>query len=229
MSKTPITPITAMREHSRSRGATRTIGFVLASYADKYGHGVYVGLDRLCKEAKVARKTAVDGRRWFIDNGEAEWMERPDGKPLMQGRTQKLSFAPLLDRARGSVDEPLGRGSTSEPLAKRGSSDELGGVHSGAPGVHSATPRGSVSEPELGSKEEETNIELGDARAGARDGASQQGHDSNGNGTQSPDDIRTELGEVEELLEGRPQSRLLRERRDELREIVSGLPDEVKA
>lgn len=167
----------AVRDHSESRGAARTVGFVLASYADKYGNRIYVGLDRIMAEAKVNRKSAVDGRRWFLENGEAELTERPDGKPLMRGRVRVMSMAPLLERARvaeaaeGSESEPLAKGSESEPQPKEGSPSEPLGVRSESGGVRSAPPSSSPAAPDTEGDGTETEGEPEDARAGARDGS----------------------------------------------------------
>ncbi len=163
------------REHSKARGAARTVGFVLASYADKWGNGIWVSLDRLMREANVNRKSAVDGRHWHLKNGEAELTDRPDGEPLMKGRVRVMSMAPLRERAEaakadleGSESELLFQGSESEPQQEDGSVGEPSGVRSDRPGVRSAPPSGSVGAPETGRDQLETGDETGDARAGAR-------------------------------------------------------------
>jgi hypothetical protein len=167
--------VEAVRDHSESRGAARTVGFVLASHADKYGNNIFIGLDRIMVEAKVGRKSAVDGRRWFLENGEAELTDRPDGQPLMKGRVRMMSMAPLIERAKaaaetaeGSESEPLAKGSESEPQPKEGSPSESTGVRSGAQGVRSAPSISSVSAPETEGDGNETEGETEDARAGAR-------------------------------------------------------------
>jgi hypothetical protein len=168
----------ALRDHSASKGATRTVGFVLASHADKWGENIFVSLDRVMAEAKVGRKSAVDGRRWFIEHGEAEPVDRPDGVALMRGRVRVLSMRPLLERAReaeaaeGSDSEPLDKGSHSEPQPKDGSQIEPTGVRSAPRRVRSAPSKGSAGEPETEGDGRETEAEPEDARAGARDGRS---------------------------------------------------------
>lgn len=112
----------AVRDHSESRGATRTVAFVLASYADQWGNDIFISLDRLMKEAKVGRKAAVDGRRWLVDNDEAELVDRPDGQPKKRGRVRVMSMRPLMDHAHRRAEEAAGEeedeGSLSEPFAK---------------------------------------------------------------------------------------------------------------
>lgn len=186
----------AVRDHSRSRGAARTVGFVLATYADKYGRNIFVGLDRIMAEAKVNRKSAVDGRRWFLENGEAELVDRPDGKPLMRGRVRVMSMAPLLERAAAEAekvsgseceqpkaadrsayaqvesaweDTPLARGAETEPQQKEGSVGEPLGVRSVSLGVRSVPLSSSPTEPDTEGNKRETEEEPEDARAGARD------------------------------------------------------------
>lgn len=162
----------AIRDHSESRGAARTIGFVLASYADKYGNGIFVSLDRLCEEAKVARKTAVDGRAWFIERGEAELVDRPDGRPLLRGRTRVMSLAPLLraaqdaEAAESSESEPLAKGSESEPQSVDGSLAELSRVQSAPLKVQSTPLSSSAVEPDTEGNEKEPEA---DTETGARE------------------------------------------------------------
>lgn len=170
----------AVRDYSQSKGATRTVAFVLATYADKYGNDIFIALDRLMKEARVGRKAAVDGRRWLVDNGEAELVDRPDGKPKMRGRVRVMSMAPLMACARrakeaaeqeadeGSLTEPIDEGFPTEPHPNEGSPTEPIGVRSGAQGVRSAPSIGSVSEPESEGTRTEPEDETPDARAGAR-------------------------------------------------------------
>jgi hypothetical protein len=116
----------AIRDHSESRGAARTVGFVLASYADEHGGNIFPSLDTIGRKAKVARKTAVDARRWFLDSGEAvQEGERRSGTPSM-------SLAPLI--ARGSVRERV------QPVHP----DEKGGFSHSTPGVQPVHPGGSI-------------------------------------------------------------------------------------
>jgi hypothetical protein len=122
----------AIRDHSESRGAKRTVGFVLASHADKRGDNVRPGLDKICAGAKVTRKTAVDARRWFVEHGEAEivgyWPSRtPNPIPI-------LSFAPLI--AKGSPSE----------LARLAEQTLKGSLDAGKGSL--APAKGSLGQPE---------------------------------------------------------------------------------
>jgi hypothetical protein len=236
----------AIRDHSESRGAARTVGFVLASYADKYGNGIYVGLDRIMAEAKVNRKSAVDGRRFFLENGEAELVDRPDDKPLMKGRVRVMSMAPLMERARaaeakeGAATEPLSTGAPTEPQQKEGAPSELSGVRSERRGVRSVPPSGSPSEPDTEGSRTETELEPEDARAGAHDDPYPD-HDvddrtpsalspaSFGPVDPPPAQLAAErrkdekeLADVEALLAARPTDKLLNGRRDELLRSLGG-------
>lgn len=104
-----------VRDSSRSTGATRLVGMVLASYANDHdGSGPYGGIfpsidairrgtgARKDAEGKLkggaTRRTAIDARRWFVANGEAEIV---GSKPSRTGSTiPVLSFTPLLARAK---------------------------------------------------------------------------------------------------------------------------------
>jgi Helix-turn-helix domain len=130
----------AVRDHSKSRGATRTVAFVLATYADKFGKGVYPSIATIAKQAKVTRKTAVDARRWLIDSGEVEvekWRATRTKSP-----SPEISFAPLI--AKGSPSEPFDSEGCDEPTLKGSPSDHQGFAEDPS--------KGSPSEPEPSSK-----------------------------------------------------------------------------
>jgi hypothetical protein len=103
--------VQAVRDHSQARGATLTVGLILASYADPAGGGVFPSLELLEEKAKVVRRTAIAARRWFVDHGEAEVEgTRPTGAPI-------LSFAPLIALS-GGCTHYTPRGGLSTPLAR---------------------------------------------------------------------------------------------------------------
>jgi hypothetical protein len=159
----------AIRDHSKATGATRTVGFVLASYADKDGGGVYPGLTAICKGAGVGKKAAIDGRRWYLENGEAILVGT---KPSRTGTPiPELDFSPLLRK--GAEGEPLGgdKGSDSAPFDFQGfAEDTLKGSDSAPSRVRSGHRKGALSEPEPeGNAQEEPENETEDARGGARE------------------------------------------------------------
>ena len=150
----------AIRDHSKSRGATRTVGFVLASYANAEGGSVFPSLNTIRRgtgarpqrnrkgklelTGGAGKKTVVDARRWFVDNGEAIITgTRPShtGAPV-----PVLDFSPLL--AKGSMGQPS-KGSTDEPSKPEGfDGDPPNGSLSELSRVRSDTAEGSASEPE---------------------------------------------------------------------------------
>jgi hypothetical protein len=145
----------AVRDFSDARGATRTVALVLASYGDEAGENVFPGLRTICGKAKVTRKTAVDARRWLIENGKVELRgHRRSGTPM-------LSFAPLIEKWRGSLSEP-----PDEPPVRS------------ANGRGSLPPNpGSASAPEPEKKRPtETGSPKPSGRAGAREGSNGEGH-----------------------------------------------------
>jgi hypothetical protein len=126
-------------------------------------------------EAKVNRKSAVDGRRFFLDHNEAEFVDRPDGKPLMKGRVRVMSMAPLMERARsaeaneGAPTEPPSNGTPTEPQQNEGAPTELSRVRSGQPGVRFDPSVSALTEPntEGDGKETEPDTETGAREARA--------------------------------------------------------------
>jgi hypothetical protein len=133
--------VDAVRDHSETRGAARNVAFVMATYADKHGDGVYPSIATIAKQAKVTRKTAIDARRLLIESGEVEvtrWRETRTKSP-----SPEVSFAPLI--AKGSPSEPL----LSEPLDGEGFDDPTLKGSPGEPqGFAEDPPKGSPSEPE---------------------------------------------------------------------------------
>jgi hypothetical protein len=108
----------AVRDHSESRGATRTVGLVLASYAQPDGGSVHPSIKTIAEKAKVSRSTAIEARRWFLDHGEAEQVgthPTATGSPIPD-----LSFRPLLQK--GPDSGPFeGEGSGQRTLKGPGS------------------------------------------------------------------------------------------------------------
>ena len=85
----------AVRDYSTSRGAVRTCGLVMATYADKIGENCHPSLSTIERGAGVTRETAAAARRWFIDHGEAIVTGRcRSGTPI-------LSLRPLVERKGG--------------------------------------------------------------------------------------------------------------------------------
>jgi hypothetical protein len=129
MAAPPYAVFKAVRDHSRARGAARTILFVLATYADRSGGRIHPSLDTICKGAACARKTAVDGLRQLQELGEIERVgRRPSG-------TWEYRITLSLD---GSVSEPADSSATEPSEFSLGS----GAVQSGG-------RFGSAAEPDL--------------------------------------------------------------------------------
>jgi hypothetical protein len=191
----------AMRDHSKSRGATRAIGFVLASYANKHGGDVYPGLTAICKGAKVGKKTAIDGRRWFVSNGEAFIIgtkQSHTGTPI-----PILDFSPLLQKGSESAPLATDEGSPGDPFELEGFDQRTLKGSEGAPSrVRSAPPKGSLSEPEPEGNVKKLKFETEDARAEARGSSSGLSPSSSG-------------------LSERPAAHLAAERRDDERELAA--------
>lgn len=237
--------VQALRDHSRSSGQTRTVGFVLASYADKDGGGVFPSIDTIRRgtgarkvdgklKGGATRKTVVDARRWFIDNGEAiitgSKMSHT-GSPV-----PILDFRPLLDRAKGSPSEPLDlEGSESEPLPWEGFGEQTPRVRPEDPSrVRSELNKGSPSEPEpKGNANTETPIEIEDPPGPPEGGdpiESGLSMSSTGSSERTPaqaaaerEELREQLREVESLSQQRPGDALLAGRRDELERELEAL------
>jgi hypothetical protein len=133
--------VETFRDRSQSRGATRTVGFVLASYADKFGGSVYPSLATIEAKAHVGRKAAVDARRWLIESGEAEVVgQRRSGTP-------ELSLAPLF------------RGLPSEPPGQKGvsSANQGGSIQSAGGSLRTGQSSPSEPEPEVETEKESEN------------------------------------------------------------------------
>lgn len=137
----------AVRDHSESRGATRTVALVLASYADQDGGGVYPSLSTIAAGAKVRRHTAAEARRRLIESGEVAvigWRSSRTGSS-----TPILSFAPLM--MKGTPSGPLNdEGDAERPL--KGPVDESKGTLSDVEGVAERTRE--VSKKSVEKKEE---------------------------------------------------------------------------
>lgn len=155
----------AIRDHSAARGATRTVGFVLASYAAADGGSVYPSIETIRKgtgrrvgpdgkkAGGVTRKTVVDARRWFVEHGEAIIVgTRPShtGTPV-----PVLDFSPLLRE--GSLSEPEPEGND------QGEPEDETEYARGARGS-SLSPSASTSQPspaaQLAAERRDDEVEL---------------------------------------------------------------------
>lgn len=204
----------AIRDQSAATGMTRTVGFVLASYANALGGDVFPSIEtvRLGTGARPVRnskgrkelrggataKTVVEARRWFVDHGEAIIVgTRPShtGTPV-----PILDFSPLLRK--GSLGQPFesGKGSLGEVFDGEGLAEETPkGSQGEGSRVRPEPSKGSPSEPEPeGNANTESENETPDARAGARDSGLSPG--SNGSVGLTPAQLAAELREDEAEL-----------------------------
>jgi hypothetical protein len=80
MPASPYAVFRAVRDHSQARGAARTILFVLATYADRSGGGIYPSYDTIEKGAFCTRDTVAKSLQRLVELGEIEKVrQRPSG------------------------------------------------------------------------------------------------------------------------------------------------------
>lgn len=141
----------AVRDHSQSKGATRTVAFMLATYAGDNGEEVYPSITTICKLAKVSRKTAVAALCWLVEHGEIERVgKRKRGnveysmRPLTDMRLVALGNQSPQETPSGGPGKPelvtsgnptgvLGK---PEAAKKRSSEPEDEAAAAAAPGIH---------------------------------------------------------------------------------------------